>query len=188
MTILEKAITYALKAHTGEKRKNSTLPYILHPLEALVTAASLTDDMEVLAAVVLHDTVEDTGISLADIEREFGHYVAWLVDCETEDTIEYETEEITWNIRKQESIDHLRITADKNVRIIWLCDKLSNLRAIRRDYDRLGENIWNTFHMKDPARQAWYYRTIAELLKDDLGQTDAFLEYSRLVEEVFHSV
>ena len=95
MTILEKAITYALKAHTGEKRKNSTLPYILHPLEALVTAASLTDDMEVLAAVVLHDTVEDTGISLADIEREFGHYVAWLVDCETEDTIEYETEEIS---------------------------------------------------------------------------------------------
>ena len=188
MTILEKAISYAMKAHEGEKRKNSTLPYILHPLEAVVTAAELTDDMEVLAAVVLHDTVEDTGISLADIEREFGHYVAWLVDCETEDTIEYETEEITWNIRKQESIDHLRITTDHNVRILWLCDKLSNLRAIRRDYDRLGENIWNTFHMKDPKRQAWYYRTIAELLKEDLGETHAWKEYQALTDEVFRGV
>ena len=188
MTILEKATMDALKAHTGSKRKNSTLPYILHLMESTVIAATMTDDMEVLAAVMLHDIVEDTGVTLADLEREFGHYVAWLVDSETEDMMEYETEEITWNMRKRESIDHLRITTDRNVRILWLSDKLSNLRAIRRDYDRLGENIWNTFHMKDPARQAWYYRTIGELLREELGRTDAWTEYDRLLGEVFRGV
>ena len=188
MTILEKATTFSMKAHEGSKRKNSTLPYIQHLMEATVTAATMTEDLEVLAAVMLHDVVEDTGVTLNDIEREFSHYVALLVDSETEDMMQYETEEITWNIRKRESIDHLRISDDRNVKIVWLSDKLSNLRAIRRDYDRLGENIWNTFHMKDPARQAWYYRTIGELLEKDLGNTDAWREYNRLLGEVFRGV
>ena len=188
MTILEKASLFALNAHTGSKRKNSTLPFILHLMESTVTAATMTDDLEVLAAVMLHDVVEDTDVTLADLEREFGHYVAWLVASETEDPMEYESEELTWNMRKRESIDHLRITNDRNVRILWLSDKLSNLRAIRRDYDRLGENIWNSFHMKDPARQAWYYRTIGELLREELGGTDAWREYDRLCGEVFRGV
>ena len=96
--------------------------------------------------------------------------------------------EDTWEIRKKESLDRLAKERDPGVKILWLSDKLSNLRAIRRDYNRLGENIWNTFHMKDPARQAWYYRTIGELLEGELGDTDAWREYARLLEEVFRGV
>ena len=188
MNILERAIIYATNAHESLKRKNSTLPYAVHLMETMVIASTITQDMDVLAAAVLHDTVEDAGVKLSEIEKEFGHYVAQLVASETEDKMEYETEEATWIVRKHEAVDQLRIADDRNVRIIWLSDKLSNIRAIRRDYDRLGESIWNTFHMKDPREQAWYYRTIAELLEGDLGDTDAWKEFDSLVKDVFKSV
>ena len=112
MNILERAIIYATNAHESLKRKNSTLPYIVHLMEAMVIASTITQDMEVLAAVVLHDTVEDAGVKLGDIEKEFGHYVAELVASETEDKMEYETEEATWIFRKHEAVDQLRKIKD----------------------------------------------------------------------------
>lgn len=60
MNILDKAIIYAAKAHSGAFRKSSQIPYIVHPMEAATIAARMTDDMKVIAAAVLHDVIEDT--------------------------------------------------------------------------------------------------------------------------------
>ena len=57
MNVIEKAIGFAVKAHAGALRKGTNLPYILHPLEAASIAAQMTDDQEIIAATVLHDTV-----------------------------------------------------------------------------------------------------------------------------------
>ena len=84
MNVIEKAIGFAVKAHAGALRKGTNLPYILHPLEAASIAAQMTDDQEIIAATVLHDTVEDTETSAEDIRKEFGARVASLVSSNTE--------------------------------------------------------------------------------------------------------
>ncbi len=83
MGIFEKAVAFAFKAHEGQRRKDGSI-YVLHPLEVAVIVGSMTNDEEILAAAVLHDTVEDTSVTAQDILDNFGERVAELVAHETE--------------------------------------------------------------------------------------------------------
>ena len=74
--IFERAVIFAVNAHSGMTRKGSRTPYILHPLEAAVIASTLTEDEEVLAACVLHDTLEDTPVAAEELRGDFGERVA----------------------------------------------------------------------------------------------------------------
>lgn len=161
-------------------------PYIVHPLEALGIAAGITEDEEVLAAAVLHDTVEDTEATTEIIEKKFGKRVAELVAAESEDKREDQPEADTWQIRKEETLRDLK-TANTDARIVCLGDKLSNIRAIERDYERISEEFWNRFNQKDKAKHAWYYKGIAEILGTDelINKTPAYHEYKQRVEAVF---
>ena len=69
--LLNDAVAFAAHAHSGQLRKGTNLPYIVHPMEVAAICASYTDDVEVLAAAVLHDIVEDTPLGAAELEREF---------------------------------------------------------------------------------------------------------------------
>ena len=80
MTNFEEAICFAVAAHQGARRKGETTPYILHPMEAASICATVTSDQDVLTAAVLHDTVEDTDVTLAQIAERFGARVAQLGD------------------------------------------------------------------------------------------------------------
>lgn len=183
MDIFDRAITFAIKAHEGQKRKNGG-PFIVHPIEVAAIAASMTTDLEILSAAVLHDTVEDTEVNMDDILREFGERVTELVSSETEDKRQDQPPEDTWRIRKEESISILKTTDDNGIRILWLSDKLSNMRSFYLDYKEKGDALWQNFHQKNPEAQHWYYRTVAEYL-DCLSETPAWQEYDRLVYEVF---
>ncbi len=186
MTVLEKAISYAVNAHAGMKRKGKERPYILHPVEVMTIVAGLTDDEEVIAAAVLHDTVEDTETTREDIEREFGPRVASLVAAESENKREELPAEATWQIRKQETLDHLE-KASGEVKLICLGDKLSNIREISRDYAALGDDLWQRFNQKDKAKHAWYYGSIFRILACEFGEVPAIIEYRSLLEQVFGS-
>ena len=69
--------------------------------------------------------------------------------------------------------------------MVCLGDKLSNIRSIQRDFNALGDELWQRFNQKDPAEHAWYYDTIADVLQVDLGETDAWCEYRERVDAVF---
>ena len=180
---LDQAVVFAVNAHSGMKRKGCTTPYIVHPLEALTIASTLTDDVDVLCAAVLHDTVEDTDTTISDIKELFGDNVARLVASDSENKREDLPSSETWEIRKTESLTFLE-KADKDEQIIALSDKLSNMRAIYRDYQILGEKLWDRFNVKDKQKHAWYYCGIATKLKD-LADTFAYKEYVELVKKVF---
>ena len=98
--ILDEAIIFATDAHKNVPRKGSITPYILHPIEVAAIVATITNDIEVIAAAVLHDTVEDNkSISLEEIEKRFGTRIKNLVAAESE---EKEEDEIgSWKKRKQ---------------------------------------------------------------------------------------
>lgn len=182
--VFEDAAVFAAQKHNGMKRKLDGKPYILHPMEAALIASTMTADDEVLAAAVLHDVVEDTDAELSDIEAGFGARVAALVASETENKREGIPKSESWLIRKMESLRELESTEDTAVKILWLSDKLSNMRSLHREWERMGDEVWSCFNQKDPAKHASYYRRIAELLIE-LSQYDAWREYIGLVEDIF---
>ncbi len=184
MELVSEAIAFAVKAHDGMRRKKSEAPYILHPMEAAVIVGTMTDDQNLIAAAVLHDVVEDAGVTIDEIEEKFGKRVRELVQSETEDKRADLPAEETWRIRKEESLAVLKNTDDTGVLMVWLGDKLANMRSIYRDFKAEGNAMWQRFNQKDANEQAWYYRSIVKLT-ERLADTSAWLEYKTLTELVF---
>ena len=184
MELVSEAIAFAVKAHDGMRRKKSEAPYILHPMEAAVIVGTMTDDQNLIAAAVLHDVVEDAGVTIQEIEERFGKRVRELVASETENKRVDLPPASTWRIRKEESLAVLESTDDIAVLMVWLGDKLANMRAIYRDFKVEGEAMWRRFNQKDVNEQAWYYRSIVTLT-ERLSDTSAWLEYKTLTELVF---
>lgn len=184
MDKVTKAIEFAAVAHDGMERKKDKTPYILHPLEAAVIVGTMTEDRDVISAAVLHDVVEDTDITIEEIEEKFGPRVRFLVESETEDKRANLPPEETWRIRKEESLRELASCGDTDVLMLWLGDKLANMRSFYRIWKTEGDSMWQTFNQKDPLMQKWYYSTIAELTSP-LREHSAWIEYNELVKIVF---
>ena len=182
MNVFDKAIEFAVKAHGGMFRKGGSIPYIVHPLEAAAIAAGFTDDPEILAAAVLHDAVEDTPYTYRDICELFGQRIANLVASDSEDKREDRPAEETWKIRKQETLDYLK-TAPRDEKIVAFSDKLSNLRALHRDYLTVWEKVWDRFNQKDPREHLWYYGSFLEVC-EELSDYPAYREYEKLFDEI----
>ena len=183
--LLDRAIVFAVRAHAGTERRGKGFPYIVHPLEAVEIVATMTPDQEVLAAAALHDTVEDTDVTLEQIRAEFGERIASLVAAESDTFQEGVSEEDSWHERKQAAIDRLA-RAPYDAKMVALGDKLSNMRAIARDHVVQGDALWNLFHAKDPKDHEWHYRGLADSLRD-LQDTFAYKEFERLIDQVFPS-
>ena len=192
--LLDRAIVFAVRAHAGTERRGKGYPYIVHPLEAVGIVATMTSDQELLAAAALHDTVEDTDVTVGQIRAEFGDRVASLVAEETDEIPGQAgndvpagpgrlSEEKTWHARKRAAMDRLS-KASREAKMVALGDKLSNMRAIARDYAVQGDALWNLFHAKDPKDHAWHYRGLADALKE-LDGTFAYQEFVTLIDQVF---
>lgn len=184
MDILDQAIVFAVEAHSGTNRKGGNIPYILHPLEAAAIVGSMTADREIMAAAVLHDVVEDTGITVEEIQSRFGVRIAEIVAAESENKREGLPAQETWELRKKETLAHLAAETDAAVKMVALGDKLSNIRAMYRDQKMIGGCLWERFNEKDPKKHGWYYREMARALSE-LKEYPAWQEYNRLVEMTF---
>jgi myo-inositol-1(or 4)-monophosphatase len=183
-TLLDRAIIFAVRAHAGTERRGKGFPYIVHPMEAVEIVATMTADQELLAAAALHDTVEDTDVTVERIRVEFGDRVAALVEAESDKFVDGVSEEDSWHARKKAAIDRLA-KAPHDAKIVALGDKLSNMRAIARDYAIMGDELWNIFHAKDPKDHEWHYRGLADSLRE-LEGTFAFTEFENLINQVFN--
>lgn len=181
--LLDRAIVFAVKAHHNTERRGKGFPYIVHPMEAVEVVATITPDQELLAAAALHDTIEDTDVTVEQIRAEFGDRVANLVHAESDRLVEGLSEAESWRDRKQEAIDRLA-AAPHDAKIVALGDKLSNMRAIWRDYQVKGDELWKIFHVTDKDLHEWHYRGLAASLSE-LGDTFAYKEFVRLIDEVF---
>ena len=184
-TLLDRAIVFAVRAHAGTERRGKGFPYIVHPMEAVEIAATMTPDQEVLAAAVLHDTVEDTDVTIEQIRSEFGERVASFVATESDEPHQRLDSVENWRARKQAAINRIA-RASRDAKIVALGDKLSNMRAIARDYAEQGDRLWNIFHSKNPKDHEWHYRGLADALSE-LRDTVAYKEFENLINQVFPS-
>ena len=184
MSKIGNAIKFAVDAHGNTTRKGKNRLYILHPMEAMTIVASLTENEDVLAAAVLHDVLEDTDVTEAEIRAVFGNRVAALVMAESEDKMRGIPSEASWTARKQATIDHLA-GRERDALLICLGDKLANIREMSRDYKAIGEKLWDRFNQKDMKAHRWYYSSVFQVLAKALGDEPPIREYRALLKEVF---
>lgn len=186
MSKFDDALRFAIASHAGMRRKGDNTPYIVHPLEAATIAATMTANEDVLCAAALHDVIEDTPYTFDDVKEVFGARVAELVAAETENKRHEQNPSDTWLIRKQESLDELR-ECDEEQKMVWIADKLSNMRSFARMHELEGDAMWSHFHQSDPAMQAWYYRQVLEITRN-LEHLSAWRELARLTDIVFEGI
>ena len=178
-----KAYSFAAKAHRGQERKGTQIPYLTHLITTMNYCSQLTNDKNVLKAAILHDTIEDTGVTYEDIREEFGAKIAEYVDAETEDKREELPAEDTWELRKSETIEHLA-HASKEVKMLVLSDKTANAESMYREWRRKGDTIWSKFHQPDKAKQAWYYCSIRDVLQE-FSDTSVMKNFDKYIGELF---
>lgn len=176
-----KAIEFAARAHAGQYRKQTRIPYIIHPLSVARLLIQEGCDETLIVAAVLHDTVEDTDVTIADIESGFGAPVAELVAFATEPDKRH-----PWEMRKQHTLDS--ISDLPQAALLLICaDKLDNLRSIREDIDRLGDAIWERFS-RPKEKQRWYFEALLQAFRarlDDRWQSPLFAAFEKEVKRVF---
>jgi (p)ppGpp synthase/HD superfamily hydrolase len=148
---IDHAITFAVKAHKGQVRKYSNMPYISHVL-AVATIVSLTNnDPEMIKAAILHDTVEDTSVTLQDVEKEFGSDVAQLV----EELTDISTPEMG-NRKTRKAIDREHTSA----------------ASVRGKSVKLADLIHNSYSIMDDKGFAKVWMREKEQLLDVLKDAD----------------
>jgi GTP pyrophosphokinase len=158
----EEALILATRLHAGQFRKGTTIPYIAHLLgvASIVIEHGATEE-EAIAAL-LHDAAEDQGgqAVLEDIRARFGDGVAEIVAGCTDAWTDPKPD---WRPRKEAYIAALP-QASASVRLVSAADKLHNARSILRDYQALGEAVWERF---TGGREGtlWYYRSLVEIFR-----------------------
>src|SRR3977135_1173974 len=128
LSIIKKAYDFSLKYHEGQSRASGE-PYLVHPLEVACVLAEMKLDPVAIAAGLLHDSVEDTSVTIVDIRKEFGEQVAHIVEGVTKiSKIDFASseEQQAENLRKM----MLAMVDDIRVVLIKLADRLHNMRTL----------------------------------------------------------
>lgn len=155
------AVTWAAELHGDQVRKGTAIPYLSHLLAvaSLVFEAGGTEDQAI--AAVLHDSLEDTDATAADVERRFGAEVASIVVACSDTTVRPKP---PWRERKAAYLAHLEDPATPvEVLRVSAADKLHNARSILADLRSVGDATWDRFN-EGVDGQLWYYGRLTEIL------------------------
>ena len=177
---LHEAILIAARAHQGQFRKGRDIDYITHPMEVLQILTAMDADEELLISGVLHDTVEDTDMSIADVREQFGEDVANLIGGHTEDKSK------SWEVRKQSMIDAVA-EGDMRLKMLVMADILSNMRNSWSDYQKEGDTFWGKFNAPK-IKQSWYYSTMLDAVYDlqfEENAADFYWEATAVYKDIF---
>ena len=176
-----KAIEFAAEAHDGQMRKSTSVPYISHPFAVAAMLQNQGCEEHVIIAGLLHDTVEDTRVTIDDIRHEFGARVADIVNIVTEPN-----KSIPWKERKRYMIDTIK-SANSDAKCVICADKLHNLMSMMHAYETLGEKLWERFG-KGYQEQKWYYMAMLVSLPHNFAEHDQkpmFYQYEKRVYKFF---
>jgi (p)ppGpp synthase/HD superfamily hydrolase len=165
--LVGRALAFALERHAGQTRKGTDVPYASHPLRVAGLVLEHGGDARQVAAALLHDVIEDCGVSDAELRERFGAEVAGVVRA-LSDVLEGDTPErkAPWRERKTRFVARLP-GVDARARLVAACDKLDNLSAIVADLEADGPATLERFTGK-PRQIRWYYEEVCRALGGDL--------------------
>ncbi len=161
---LSQALALAIEAHNGQFRKETTIPYIAHPMAVASIALEYGADEDQAMAALLHDAVEDGGAKYAEIIRsKFGDRVADIVNGCTDGVPDNNGIKPPWKQRKESYLAHLKSAPD-DVLLVSGSDKLHNARAIVSDLQNIGVRVFDRFS-SSKEQTLWYYQSLADIFK-----------------------
>lgn len=176
------ALCFATNAHTGQFRKSTQIPYIVHPIDVMQRLIKCGASTDAIVAGILHDTLEDTPTSADDLRTVFGNRITDLVIGASEPD-----KSLSWPERKQHTIDALRETSDIEQLLVICADKLSNVSSIAADFQTCGTAVWSRFN-RGYADQKWYYMSLAEIFAKHAKENALFAEYVATATSLFSLV
>ena len=157
-----RAIEFATKAHSGQYRKGTKIPYITHPLNVAKTLIQLECSEPVIVAGILHDTLEDTRVTFDELLEIFGREIADLVNSASEPN----KSDWIWENRKAHTLKHLKVASYEQL-VLSLADKMDNIMSIREDHERIADELWKRFN-RPKESQKWYYEALAGIFSERL--------------------
>lgn len=172
---LAQALALALRAHEGQVRKGTRIPYIAHPLGVVSIALDLGATEDQAIAALLHDVLEDGGLQYEPlIQAQFGDEVLALVRACTDGIPDGVGEKAEWGERKRAYLAHLA-QAPADVLLVSGSDKLHNARAIVSDLIATGSEVFKRFKAGREGT-LWYYRAMADLFTQRRAPMAVMLE------------
>ena len=173
---VNRAFMFALNVHGGQTRKDGK-PYITHPFSVAMELAKNGANDELICAGLLHDTIEDGGVTPDELKREFGEEVLRLVLFDTEN------KKLSWKERKDATLLALE-NCDRKCAMLICADKLSNIRDLADGLKDEGKSFWSKFkYGRD--RQEWLFCEYVEVLSR-LSNLKMYDELKQAVETVFN--
>lgn len=174
----ELAIAAAVAAHHGQTRKGDRqLPYIVHPVTVALILSRYTDDEDTIIAGLLHDALEDTELSEAEIEREFGPKVLGMV----RDVSEPDLPGLSWDTRKVRYLRQIE-RAPRGSMLIATADKIANLISMISAHATHGDTLWERFNAP-PARKIAFYRDVYRAIRESWATCPTLREFEKRLEE-----
>ena len=179
-TRFEQAVQYAALVHAHQTRKGSDIPYIAHLLGVTSIALEYGANEDEAIGALLHDAGEDAGGDgrIEDIRHRFGNAVADIVQGCTDAVV---MPKPPWRKRKEDYIAHVPM-ASASIRLVSASDKLHNLRAILRDFRRIGDALWALF-TGGKEGTLWYYRALVTAFRE-AGTSELVEELDRVMTEL----
>ncbi|MEA2701839.1 MAG: hypothetical protein QOE22_548 [Candidatus Parcubacteria bacterium] len=172
---IERAMRIAVRAHQGQTRKESDLPYISHPaMVALILARHGFGDV-VIAAGLAHDTVEDTTVTSEDLRRELGDEVADIVATVTND------DDLSWDDKKLAYIEAVR-NGSEGAKAVATADKIHNAESLILAHAEQGTSLWRHFKA-GKEKKLWFENAMLAMLKE-VWEHPLVDEYAVLVERM----
>ena len=179
LDLIDYAIYFATKAHTGQKRKSEPeVDMIFHPFTVGMILQRADANTNTVIAGILHDVVEDTNFKLEDIQQEFGKEIAQIVFEVSENKV------LPWKERKIDAINKIK-TASLEGKLVECADKIHNLETLYALLKERGEEIWDTFN-KPKEEQQWYYTVMYQaVIENTKEENPLFDRYKEILNKIF---
>lgn len=163
---IEKAIKKASQLHVGQTRKSDgNIPYVSHVFSVAAILSNYTDDEDIIAAALLHDTIEDTSYTPENLEREFGTRVKDIVMGVTEEKMR-DGVKIPWAERKQKYLERIMQDSKESL-LVAAADRLHNISSLIVEYKECGNVVWAKFSAS-PDKQVEFFNKLLAILKEKL--------------------
>ena len=162
------ALKIAAKAHQGQNRKGTDIPYISHPVAVGMIIGQYTNKEAAIVAGILHDILEDVDPAIyseIDKRRDFGDEITDIVKDVSEPKTAGQPK-LPWKDRKQSYLKRLSNSYYIEAYLIATADKIHNLIDILNDYHQFGDEIWQRFNASK-WDILWYYRAVFDLIKNE---------------------
>lgn len=158
---LVEAFEFAADKHRDQIRKGSGVPYLTHLMSVAACVGDHQGTEDQVIAALLHDVIEDQGVTRDELAARFGEAVASIVAACTD---AFTQPKPPWRARKEQYLAHLRAEGAL-VKLVSVSDKLHNARSILRDFQAVGPAVWTRFS-STPEQTLWYYRAVTEALAE----------------------